>query len=115
VTTQEVQRRLEATLRRLQRQLHGGYEVSVQWAPDELSSVSGDVRNGTIYVYEVKAERAVAVLTHEFLDHLLTSELVQPLVRYVNLQKGLIEHLIYQRKERLVERLALLLAFIDGS
>jgi len=53
--------------------------------------------------------KALENLKHEFIDHSISKEVVEPLVGYVNMQKSLIENLIYRRKENLVNKLAKIL------
>jgi len=65
----------------------------------------GEVKGDIIYIYVRDEDRAFKVLKHEFLDYILSREVVKPLVDYMNLQKNLIERLIYQRKEDFVERI----------
>lgn len=105
----EVQRRLEEELERLKALLNVGCSLIVRWIPSDDSKLAGEVRGGVIYVYERDEERAVGTLRHEFIDHHITSEVVRPLVEYINVQKSLIEGLIYRRKEEIVDRLSRLL------
>lgn len=105
----EVQKRLEEELERLKALLNVGCSLIVRWIPSDESKLSGEVRGGIVYVYERDEERAIATLKHEFIDHHITSEVVRPLVEYINVQKSLIEGLIYKRKEEIVERLSRLL------
>ena len=108
-TKQGTQRRLEKELRRLKRGLNAGYNLRVRWIPDEESKLSGEVKGTVIYVYEEDEVEAIETLKHEFIDHHITKEIVEPLVEYVNMQKSLIERLIYKRKEGLVDSLSKLL------
>jgi hypothetical protein len=101
--------RLEQELAQLKALLNAGCTLIVQWLPRDESKLSGEVRGGVIYIYERDEDRAIATLKHEFLDHHITHEVVRPLVDYINVQKGLIEGLIYQRKEEVVDRLSRLL------
>jgi len=61
------------------------------------------VEGGTIYVYEVDEAKALQVLKHEFVDYLITSRIVKPLVELVNLLIKSREAEIYREKERIVE------------
>ena len=108
-TKQGTQRRLEKELRRLKRGLDVGYNLKVRWIPNGESKLAGEVRGSVIYVYEKDEGKAVETLKHEFIDHHITKEIVEPLVEYVNMQKSLIERLIYKRKESLVDSLSKLL------
>ena len=104
-----VQKRLEEELERLKALLNGSCTLIVRWIPRDESTVSGEVKGGIIFVYERDEEQAIATLKHEFIDHHMTHEVIRPLVEYINVQKSLIESLIYKRKEDLVNRVAKLL------
>lgn len=106
---QRIQERLEEELKRLMPILHVGYDLRVKWTPDEGSNISGEVRGSVIYIYETDESKAIEILKHELIDHKITKEIIEPLVEYVNLQKSIIEKLIYKRKEDLVENLSKLL------
>ena len=106
---QGVQERLEEELERLKRIMSIGYDLKVRWMPNAGSKLSGEVRGAVIYVYEKDEGEAVGTLKHEFIDHQITKEIVEPLVEYVNMQKSLLEKLIYKRKENIVESLSKLL------
>lgn len=81
----------------------------VRWIPSDESKLEGEVRDIVIFVYERDMGKAIETLKHEFIDHHITSEVVRPLIEYVNVQKRLIERLIHKRKEELVDRLSRLL------
>jgi len=100
---------VEAVLRRELRRLQRKYGLSlelkgVKWVPGD-GELSGEVKNGIIYIYDREPEKAVETLKHEFLDYALRG-ILEPLVKYINLQKSLIESLVYRRKERVVEELS---------
>jgi hypothetical protein len=105
----EVQKRLEEELERMKRGLNVSYSLRVRWIPCDESKLAGEVKRGVIYLYDEEEERAVETLKHEFIDHHLTREIVRPLVEYINVQKSLIESLIYKRKEDVVDKIAELL------
>ena len=106
---QEAQKRLEEELERLKRTLDAGYNLKVRWIPNGESKLSGEVKGSVIYLYEEDEGKAGETLKHEFIDHHIVKEIVEPLVEYVNMQKNLIERLIYKRKEGLVDSLSKLL------
>jgi hypothetical protein len=108
-TKQGPQKKLKEALEKLKRTLNVGYDLRVKWIPDDGSKLSGEVRGDVIYIYEEEEGKAIESLKHEFIDHHITREIVEPLVEYANMQKGLIEILIYGRKEDLVDRLSKLL------
>lgn len=76
--------RLKDELERIRVKLGLNHELGVAWTPDVHNELSGEVREGVIYIYEVEEDK-VQALRHEFLDHLITSRLVKPLVNLVNL------------------------------
>jgi len=51
----------------------------------------GEVRDKTIYIYDADEEAAIKTLKHEFIHHQIHKEVVEPLVKHINLQKALIE------------------------
>jgi hypothetical protein len=78
--------------------------------PDETASLSGEVKNGSIYIYEAEEEKAVQTLKHEVVDHIITSRIVKPLVDLINLLIKAREAEIYREKEKFVEMLLRLLS-----
>lgn len=102
-------KRLEGELERLKMDSGMGRELRVMWLPNPNSDRHGEVKGKVIYVYDEEVEEALETLKHEFLDHHITREVVEPLIEYVNMQKRIIEGLVYRRKERLVEGLSKLL------
>jgi len=98
-----VEVRLRDELEKLKRVAGVGYELEVVWMPDPTAGLSGEVKGGTIYIYEVEEAKALQVLKHEFVDYLITSRLISPLVDLVNLLIKSREAEIYREKERIVE------------
>ena len=86
-----------------------GFELSVRWVPNSSSDRHGEVRGTVIYVYDDCEDRALLTLKHEFIDYHISKEVIEPLIKYINVQKCMIEDLIYNRKERLVKGLLKLL------
>jgi hypothetical protein len=105
----EVESMLTEELERLQAKLGLSLGLNVVWIPSVDKGLSGEVRNGTIYVYEAEEDKALQALRHELVDHLITSRIVKPLVELVNLLIKSRESEIYEEKERLVEMLSKLL------
>lgn len=97
---------LEKELERLKRTLKFGYELKVIWIPNGSSSLSGEVKGETIYVYDDK--KALETLRHEFLDYAV-SQAIEPYSQVTNKLVQLVNELAYRRKERLVEVLSNLL------
>ena len=52
-----------------------------------------------IYICVEGEEEAKKLVKHEFLDYYLVKEVIKPLVRYINLQKDLIESLISEGRK----------------
>ena len=100
---------LDDELERLKKQSGIGLNLRLLWVPREDTDRHGEVKSNTIIIYDQAEETALRTLRHEFFDHLISEEIVDPLVKYLNLQKGLIDHLIYERKERIVEKIVDLL------
>ena len=100
---------LREELDRLQMKLGLSLGLKVIWMPSVDKGLSGEVRNGTIYVYEAEGDKTLQVLRHELIDHLITSRIVKPLVGLVNLLIKSREAEIYREKEKLVELLSKLL------
>ena len=101
---EDVEALLRSELRRLQ-QLGLGLELDVKWLPKD-GELSGEVGGNTIYIYEVKGEKAIQALRHEVVDHLITSRIVKPLVDLINLLIKAREAEIYKEKEKIVEILS---------
>jgi hypothetical protein len=100
---------LERELEGLEAKLGLDFGLKVVWAPDPSNHLSGEVRNGVVYVYEEDLEGAVRTLKHELIDYVLTSKLIQPLVSLVNLLIKAKEVEIYREKEGIVEALSKIL------
>ena len=70
----------------------------------------GEIKNGSIYIYEAEEEKAVQTLKHEVVDHIITSRIVKPLVDLINLLIKAREAEIYREKEKFVEMFLRLLS-----
>ena len=104
--TGAVQNKLEEELQRILTKLGLNLDLRVVWTPDPPNSLSGEVRDNTIYIYEVEEEKAIQALRHEVVDHLITSRIVKPLVDLINLLIKAREAEIYKEKEKIVEILS---------
>ena len=51
--------------------------LCVRWVPDGGSKLSGEVREGVVYIYEESGAKVLQTLRHEFLDYLV-NEAVWP-------------------------------------
>ncbi|MEM3828026.1 MAG: hypothetical protein QXP36_02250 [Conexivisphaerales archaeon] len=101
--TNELQTVLEKELQRLAEKLGLNLDLKVAWVPDKTASLSGEVKDGSIYIYEADWEKAIQTLKHELIDYLITSRIVKPLVNLVNILIKAKESEIYKEKEKLVE------------
>jgi len=84
--------------------------LELLWVPDASKRLSGEVKNGVLYIYEGNEERALETLKHELIDYLITSRIVKPLVDLVNLLIRSKESEIYGEKEKIVGVLSRMLA-----
>ena len=66
---------------------------------------SGEVTGTTIRIYEEDETKALNTLRHEFIEYLLTRDLMAPYKRLINRLISLFEEEMYDRKEKLVQRL----------
>jgi len=101
-----IQVSLEEELERLKKMLNLNPNLKVAWTPDPSKELSGEVKDNTIYIYEVEEEKAIQALRHEVVDHLITSRIVKPLVDLINLLIKAREAEIYKEKEKIVETLS---------
>ena len=101
--------RLEAELKRLKSFSRLGLELKVVWKPSPDEALSGEVKNNSIYVYEVDEEKAFDTLRHEFLDYCV-SQAIQPYKEVTNRLIRMINEDAYRRKERIVDGLVKLLS-----
>ena len=102
--TSETLQRLETELGRLKDRFQMGQELRLEWTAND-GSKSGEVTGTTIRIYEAEPTKALDTLRHEFIEYLLTRDLVAPYKRLINKLISLFEEEMYDRKEKLVERL----------
>jgi hypothetical protein len=100
----DVLQTLETELAHLKSKFQMGQELELQWTPND-GSKSGEIAGTTIRVYEADATKALDTLRHEFIEYILTRDLVAPYKRLINKLISLFEEEMYDRKEDLVERL----------
>jgi len=100
--TEDVQHALEGELERLKSRAGIGHELKVSWRPNEKLGLSGEVKGGTIYIYEHDPCRALDTLRHEFMDWLL-SRAIEPYRMVTNKLIELVNEIAYRRKEEVVE------------
>ena len=81
------------------------HELKVEWLPNPNSKKSGEVLGKTIYIYEEDEAKSVQTLKHEFLDYILSSEIIAPYQKLINKLIVLFEEEMYERKEIVVEKI----------
>jgi hypothetical protein len=104
----DLQEKLQSMLEALKQTLKLGFELQVKWSPDGDSKLSGEVKGDCLFVYDKTEKEALATLRHEFLDYAVSS-LVEPYKLVTNKLIALINEEAYRRKERIVEKLSVLL------
>jgi hypothetical protein len=105
----DVQSALDRKLERMKRVTGFSQDLKVVWAPSSDPKEHGEVKGNVILIYDEEKKTALETLKHEFLHYSIHKEVVEPLIKYINLEKALIEDLIYRRVEDLVDRLSKLL------
>jgi hypothetical protein len=85
-----------------------GAELKVVWKPLAQGTLSGEVKNNTIYIYETAEAEAVETLRHEFVDFCI-SQCVEPYKKITNQLIIMVNADAYREKEKVVEGLAKLL------
>jgi hypothetical protein len=96
---------LEKQLSRLKDRFQMAHELELKWLPDANSRKSGEVLGKTVYIYEEDEAKALDTLRHEFVEYVLTDELIAPYKKLVNSLITVLEEEMYERKERLIGRL----------
>jgi len=97
--------RLKRELERFKKKFQMAYELKVQWFPNGNNKKSGEVLGTTIYIYEENEIKALDTIKHEFIEYILTYELVVPYKKLVNKLITLFEEEMYERKEKLIDKL----------
>lgn len=82
-----------------------GHELKLKWIPNGNEKLSGEVKGDVIYVYDEDEQEALETLRHEFLDYILTKELIWPSQELINKLISLFGELLYERKEKLIEKI----------
>lgn len=100
-----IQEDLEEELERLKKRLCISYELKVVWDPNSNGGLSGEVKGETILIYDEDAREALKTLRHEFLDYSI-SKIIEPYKEVANKLILLINEEVYNRKEKLVDKLS---------
>jgi len=103
VSADHTLRRLKNELASLKKKSQMAPELKLAWVPNS-GSKSGEVIGTTIRVYDLDQEKALDTLRHEFIEYVLTRDLVAPYKKLINKLISLFEEEMYDRKEKLVER-----------
>jgi len=103
-----VQRLLEEELEKLKNRSGYRVDLKVLWIPKAESRLSGEVREGVIYIYEPEADKALEALRHEFIDFMV-SRAIEPYREVANKLMELLNQMLYRRKEEVVEAILKLL------
>ena len=75
--------RLETELAHLKEKFRMGHELRLEWIPNS-GPKSGEVNGTTIRIYEADQTKALDTLRHEFIEYVLTEELVAPYKQFIN-------------------------------
>jgi hypothetical protein len=79
-------------------------KVKVIWLSTNNSSLPGEVKGETIYVYDGDLNKALETLRHEFLDYAI-SQVIEPYKKIANQLIMLLNEEAYKRKEELIGKL----------
>ncbi len=90
-----------------------GIPLSVAWIPDDAKSVHGEIKQGTIFIYDQAETDAFATFTHEVIEFKLKEVTKVYRVLINNLIEGY-EKLAYQRKEEFIEFIPMLIEAKDS-
>jgi len=107
-------KKLTHELERLKARFGYGKELNVEWLPNQVKfldsgkvkhQLSGEVVGKTIYIYDEDEGEALATLRHEFLDYMVSNEVIAPYKKFINHLIKLFEDEVHKRKEVLIENL----------
>ncbi len=99
-----VQRKLEDEFEKLKRILGLDLDFGLVWIPSTNNCLSGEVKNGNIFIYELDECRAMKTLKHELIDYCV-SLAIKPYKKITNMLIKKINRDAYEQKERVVEAL----------
>ena len=127
--TDEIKKRLQAELKRLQSIFGRGHSLSVVHLPDRIAYgqnggiLRGEVQNNGILIYESKEEAAIQTLYHEFIEAVYIVpmvkhcyEVMQAQQKMLMVKDEIIHKLLMQVKENTVDGIAMPLAkMLEGT
>jgi len=93
--------KLHEELKRLQQISKLGLGLRIAWVPSPEKALSGEVKGDIIYIYEEDGQKAIEVLRHEVLDHLV-SKAIEPYRMVTNELIKLINRVSYEKKEEII-------------
>ena len=90
-------------------------ELELVWLPTIQGPLSGEIKGSKIYIYESEEVKALQTLKHELIDYLITTRIVRPLVKLINLLVKSTEADIYQAKEEVIKKIVGLCSQTTGG
>lgn len=79
-----------------------GLPLNICWRPDNSKAVHGEIKNNTIFLYDVEEEEAWRTLTHELTEYKLQS-VTRPYRLMINSLIEAFEKSVYAQKEGFIE------------
>ncbi|NIU01289.1 MAG: hypothetical protein GWN01_10300 [Nitrosopumilaceae archaeon] len=107
-TRDDTQATLNQELENLKQKTGKGNNLHVVWFPNK-KSISGEVKNNIIFVYDDEKDTAVETLYHEFLEHTITTA-IEPYKKLANKLIELFNEDAYTIKEETIEGITKLLS-----
>ena len=96
--------KLAKALDELKKKLAIEEEFELVWVPTE-GPLSGEIKGQKIYIYESEEAKALETIKHEIFDFYVTSRIVRPLVKIINLLVKSAESNVYEAKEEVIKKL----------
>ena len=107
--TTETQRLLERELERLKKVSRHGQELCVRWIPKE-STISGQIRDNVIIIYDFDEAVAMETLYHEFIEYIIIKS-IDPYREFANKMMEMFNENAYVAKEKSVDGITNLLSW----
>ena len=90
-------------------------ELELVWLPTVQGPLSGEIKGKQILIYEADEIKALETLQHELIEYSISTRIIRPLVRLINLLIKSKEADIYEAKEEVVEKLVGLCSQTTGG
>jgi hypothetical protein len=106
----KVKKRLQSELKQLQSKFNIGYELTIHYLPGQYrtgqngTTISGEIINNTILIYDLDEESALKTLNHEFFEYMLVP-IIDQYRKVINKLIETISQMLYDRREEVVNRL----------